>query len=83
MLASYRLAASGRLGTGTVTDNSVLVKKLSGGKTLRSAVPWGVGSLTQAGTGTVTLTGSKTFTGGTNVNAGLLIFGTAHWPARP
>ena len=67
-----QVSGSGRLGTGTVTDNSVLVLTSPATPTFSGAIG-GVGSLTQAGTGTVTLTGSNTFTGGTNVNAGLLM----------
>jgi autotransporter-associated beta strand protein len=66
---------SGSLGTGNVTDGGALVFNLSGPTTIANVITGG-GSLTQAGTGTLTLTSSNGYTGTTNINAGTLQYGT-------
>jgi len=68
--------ASGTLGTGAVTNNSVLVldrsdNGLTGTGSLANAISGG-GSLINNGTGTVTLSGVNSYSGGTVLNAGLL-----------
>lgn len=61
---------SGTLGAGAVTNNASLVFNRSDAVTLAGMS--GTGSLTQAGGGTLTLTGTHTYSGGTFVNAGTL-----------
>ena len=67
-------STSGNLGSGTVTDNGVLVFNRSDSVTLGSAIS-GTGALKQAGTGTLILTASNTLTGATTVNSGTLQLG--------
>ena len=62
---------SGTLGTGAVTNNGSLVFDRSDNVTIANAIG-GIGDLTQAGTGTVTLTADNTYGGATTVNAGTL-----------
>jgi outer membrane autotransporter protein len=59
----------GSLGTGAISNNSALVFDRSD-SILVSNVISGVGSLTQAGTGTLTLTNVNTYSGGTWVSNG-------------
>ncbi len=60
--------------TSGVTDNSVLAFNRSDSVTFAPAVS-GSGSLTQMGPGTVALTGSNTYTGGTAISGGTLQLG--------
>ncbi len=63
---------TGTLGTGTVTDNSALVfNRTDTGLSVADAVS-GTGSVTQAGSGMTTLSGTNGYSGGTNFNAGEL-----------
>lgn len=63
-------ANTGSLGTGAVTINGGLVYNRLDNFTVANSMS-GFGTLTQAGTGAVTLTGAlATFTGQTNINAG-------------
>jgi autotransporter-associated beta strand protein len=68
--------ATGALGTGPVIVQSALVFDLSGAPTFGGAVSGG-GSLIQANTGVLTLTGSNSYTGGTAINFGTLKLGAA------
>ena len=66
---------------GDVVDNGSLVFDRSDDESFSGTVSGG-GSLTQAGTGALTLTGSNTYTGGTTISAGTLQLGnggTAGW----
>ncbi len=54
-----------------MSDNSALVFRLSSAQTFGGVIS-GVGSLTQAGTGILTLTGSNTYSGNTTISAGTL-----------
>ena len=72
---TLQISGSGALRSGTVTDNAALVLNLFGVSTFSGAVS-GAGSLTQAGTGILTLTGSDTYAGGTAINAGTLKLGS-------
>jgi len=56
---------------GNIANNAALTFNRSDDVTYGGVIS-GTGSLTQAGSGQLTLTGSNTFTGGTTVNAGLL-----------
>ena len=63
--------SSGSLGSGNISDNTALVYNLSSNVTVSNFI-MGSGSLTQAGTGIVTLTAANTYSGSTTVNAGTL-----------
>ncbi|EDT9480020.1 hypothetical protein AVH00_004659, partial [Salmonella enterica subsp. enterica] len=58
------------LGTGDVTDNAVL--ELNTGGDFDNAIS-GSGQVEKSGDGTLTLSGSNTYTGGTTINDGTLI----------
>lgn len=60
--------------TGDVTNNASLVFNRSDSLTFGGAIS-GSGSLTQAGSGTLILTGASTYTGGTIVSNGILQMG--------
>jgi autotransporter-associated beta strand protein len=62
---------TGSLGSGAVTNNARLIINRSDAITIANAIS-GSGSLTQAGSGTTTLTGDNGYTGGTTINAGVL-----------
>jgi fibronectin-binding autotransporter adhesin len=65
--------ANGNLAAGTITDNGSLVfNRTDTGLTMATVIS-GSGSLTQNGTGTVTLTAIEGYTGITTVNAGVLV----------
>ena len=66
--------AIGSLGAGDVTDNANLTFDLTTSPTLSNNIS-GTGVLIQNGTGTITLTGNNTYSGGTTVNAGTLTVG--------
>lgn len=62
---------SGTLPLGTVQNNGSLVFQLSSNSTVAAAIS-GSGTVTQNGSGVVTLTNASTYTGNTAVNAGTL-----------
>ncbi len=62
-------------GTAAVVNNGALVFNRSDSPTLPNPVS-GSGSLSQNGSGTLTLTGANLYGGGTNVNAGVLQIGS-------
>ena len=62
---------TGSLGSGAVTDNGSLIINRSDDIIVDNAIS-GSGSLTQAGSGTTTLTGDNGYTGSTTINAGVL-----------
>ena len=64
---------AGTLGRGAVTDNAALVFNLSNNPTVDNAIS-GSGSLTQAGSGMLVLTGSNSY-GNTTISAGTLQVG--------
>ena len=61
----------GTLGTGDVLDNATLMFSRSGAVTVANNVS-GNGSLIQAGLGTLVLTGTNTYSGGTYIDGGTL-----------
>ncbi|MCA3932948.1 autotransporter domain-containing protein, partial [Burkholderia sp.] len=70
---TLQLGTGGTSGSvaGNVVDNGALVVDQSGNVTIASVLS-GTGSLTQAGTGQLTLTGTNTLSGPTTVGAGTL-----------
>jgi fibronectin-binding autotransporter adhesin len=68
--------AAGSLGSGNVSNAGSLVFNRTGSLTVGNTIS-GVGSLTQAGPGTVVLTGTNTYSGGTTLSSGTLNLGSA------
>ncbi len=66
--------ASGTLGTGNVVNNGRLVFNRSDTITVDNAIS-GTGQLGKVGTGTLTLTGDNTYSGGTGISDGTLQVG--------
>ena len=66
--------ASGALGSGSLSDNGVLLLQQPDSRALSNAITGG-GSLVQAGTATLTLNGSNTFNGGVTISSGVLQIG--------
>ncbi|MGD0137345.1 MAG: autotransporter-associated beta strand repeat-containing protein, partial [Tepidisphaeraceae bacterium] len=64
--------ATGNMGTGAVSNNSVLVFNRSDTALSEANAISGSGSVINNGTGIVTLTGVNSYSGGTTINAGLL-----------
>jgi len=69
--------STGSLGTGAVTDNANLTFNLINSTIVSNAIS-GTGTLTQNGTGTLTLTSNNGYSGGTIINAGTLQVGNAN-----
>ena len=67
--------SAGSLGSGNVTNNSVLALNRSDAAPAVANVISGTGSLVQQGSGTTTLAAANTFTGSTRVAAGTLALG--------
>ncbi|HLP75926.1 MAG TPA: autotransporter-associated beta strand repeat-containing protein, partial [Candidatus Paceibacterota bacterium] len=63
---------SGSIGTGNITDNSILVFNRSDSLTINSVISGG-GSVVKAGAGTLTLTATNTYSGPTTVSNGTLV----------
>jgi uncharacterized protein YhjY with autotransporter beta-barrel domain len=70
--------ASGRPGSGNIIDNASLVINRSDAVTDNTSVISGSGSVTQVGTGSLTILTQNTYTGGTIVSAGALIAGVSN-----
>ncbi|OYU12933.1 MAG: hypothetical protein CFE38_04850 [Comamonadaceae bacterium PBBC1] len=66
---------SGTIGTGAITDNGALVFNRSDNALVVSAKISGTGTVTQAGTGTTTLTANNDWSGSTTISAGTLQIG--------
>ena len=63
--------ATGQLGAGNVTNNASLVVNRTGAITIGNTIS-GTGSLTKLAAGTLTLSASNTFQGGSTLSAGVL-----------
>ena len=68
---TLQIGNGGTLGSGPVVDNSVLLLSRSDTITLANAIS-GSGSVSENGSGTVILTASNTYTGGTTLSSGTL-----------
>jgi fibronectin-binding autotransporter adhesin len=68
---------TGTLGAGNVVDNASLIFNRSDSSYAVSNIISGTGSLAQAGSGVLTLSGVNTYTGATYVNAGTLALASA------
>ena len=68
--------ALGTLSSGAVTNNAALAFKRTDNITVANVIS-GTGSVTQAGSGELTLSGANTYTGPTNLNAGTIIINAA------
>ena len=71
-------AASGSLGTNTIQNSGALVLDQPGTSTFANLVV-GAGSLVKAGPGTLILTVSNSYTGGTTISNGVLQLNTGAW----
>ena len=69
---------SGSLGTNVIQNSGSLVLNLPGSNTFANVVS-GTGSLVQAGYGTLALTASNNYSGGTTVSNGALQLNTGAW----
>ena len=67
-------ATAGALGGGALLDNGLLLMQQPNSAALSNAIS-GSGSLIQAGTATLTLNGSNTFSGGATISSGVLQIG--------
>ncbi len=67
---------TGNLGTGSVTNNSLLSFVRSDSISVGNSIA-GTGSLLQAGSGTTTLTGANTYAGQTQITGGVLSIGAS------
>ncbi len=67
-------STAGTLGSGGVTDNAILIFNRSDDLTVSNAIS-GTGTLTKQGAGTLTLTGSNSYSGVTTISAGTLQVG--------
>ncbi len=65
---------SGTLGSGNVVNNSVLTFNRSDSITIDNLIS-GTGQLVQSGSGTLILTGTNSYSGGTTINSGTLQIG--------
>ncbi|MBT8603072.1 hypothetical protein G6662_00585 [Polynucleobacter paneuropaeus] len=65
--------ATGSLGTGGVVNNAALVYNVSAAITDANIIS-GTGSITQSGSGALTLTSNNTYTGLTTVNSGTVLY---------
>ncbi len=74
LAGTLQVSGSGALGSGPVTDDSALLFSPAG-STIVSGIISGPGSLTQAGPGTLVLTGSSLYTGLTTISGGTLQVG--------
>jgi autotransporter-associated beta strand protein len=74
-LVAGNAATSGLLGTGAITNNGVLSFKRSDAISVADIIS-GTGIVKQEGSGTLTLSATNTYEGGTQVNAGTLAIST-------
>jgi autotransporter-associated beta strand protein len=69
--------ATGTAGAGNIIDNASLVYSLTAPAAVANVIS-GTGTLTQAGTSTLTVTGANQYGGATNVNSGILMVGSSN-----
>ncbi|HEV2329989.1 MAG TPA: autotransporter-associated beta strand repeat-containing protein, partial [Verrucomicrobiae bacterium] len=69
---------SGSTGTNVIQDNGLLILDLPGNDTFANTVT-GTGSFTTEGSGTLTITASNFYTGGTLISGGTLQLATGGW----
>jgi len=69
---------SGSIGTNVIQNSGLLILNLPGSSTFSNAVS-GTGGLVQAGSGTLTLTASNSYSGGTIISNGTLQLNTGAW----
>ena len=69
---------AGSVGTNIIQDSGALVLDLPGNNTFANTIS-GAGSLTQVGAGTLTLTASNNYSGGTTISAGTLQLNPGAW----
>lgn len=79
---TLQIGNGGSLGDAVVTNNASLVINRDDSVTLANAIS-GTGSLTQAGAGTTTITGSMTYSGATFISNGTLKLGGGTAPTSP
>ena len=73
---TLQIGSGGTLGGGAVTDNALLVSNRSDSLTVSNAIG-GSGAVTQAGSGTLILTGANSYSGLTTISAGAVELGTS------
>jgi rhamnogalacturonan endolyase len=71
-------ATVGTLGNSSIVDNGLLLVQEPDGSVLDNSIS-GTGVVVQAGAGTLTLTASNTYTGGTTISTGTLQVGDGAW----
>ncbi len=71
-------STSGSLGTNIIQDSGSLIFNLPGSNNFANAVS-GAGNLIQSGSGTLTLTASNSYSGGTTISNGTLQLNTGAW----
>jgi fibronectin-binding autotransporter adhesin len=71
------LAGGGSTGGGVVLGTSTLTVGCSTSNTTYDGIISGTGAITKVGTGTWTVGGSNTYTGATNINAGIIQLGSS------
>jgi autotransporter-associated beta strand protein len=69
---------SGALGTNLIQNSGALVLNLPGGNSFANVIS-GPGQFVQAGSGTLTLTASNSYSGGTTISNGTLQLNTGAW----
>ena len=76
-ITTRTLTAGGVSGSGSIIDNGILIvgDATNNSTSQFDGIISGTGVLTKAGTGSFTITGTNTYSGATNVNAGTIIVG--------
>jgi autotransporter-associated beta strand protein len=77
---TLEIGASGTLGSGPVINNATLAFNSTGSMTVTNPIS-GTGRVMKNGTGTLTLSGAASYSGSTEVNAGMLVIGSSSFSA--